>query len=808
MNPILRQQIPTAKLRGIKSSLALLTALGLFSTAASADVTYQYFRYTPTQLRNNSAANSVQLSEFQFIDNGSPIDVAGVIVTAPGGNSPGGEGPTNLTDLSTGSKWLDFSKVTPVVFQFTAPVTIDTYNFATAGDAQERDPVSWTFEGSANGSSWVLLDVKTNFATTTNRETYQSGFSLDGSGIGFFTRSLAIVANGQPTQLSWSTLNANPGGVSIAPGVGVVANTGSISTVPPASADTTYTLTATSFSGPASATTFVRSVPETTVNYRYVRFTPTKLRSDATAFGVQLSEFTLLSGITLIPAAGATNPGGSSVGGEGPEKAIDGDANSKWLDSNRRPLIVDLGSTVPITGYSFVTGNDFSDRDPIQWSLQGSNNGTSWAIIEQVDFDFPMPDARNTASQAIPLPGVIFNPIISLFVGDAPKLIAGQPLVLTWEVPGATSVTIDNEVGTFSASSGSVTLNPVTGTTYTLTATGPVGTTPVSGTFTTTIISPAITTINYTNFDNAGEELALLGDSSTVNDFGNVPLPGNFARLRLNPDLQFKSGSTWFRKRINVATGFQTFFDFQINSANDSQGADGMAFMIQDNPAGTGILVSGEVERGLPTKSLNVRINSFEGGERTGAVVQVLSGTDVLGSVNLFDFPALVPALREGTDLTQTGGDDAPYQVRMDYVPGDLDLYFNGVLIFDSINVDLVAIGAVNAAGKGYAGFAGRTGFFFESHDITRWLLTEGAPSGGVAPLVLKSHSFNFVTDQLSLTWGSTDTKTYRITTSTNLAPPWLTIASGIAGAPAQNETSFTVNFTQSAKAFFRVEQE
>ena len=130
------------------------------------------------------------------------------------------------------------------------------------------------------------------------------------------------------------------------------------------------------------------------------------------------------------------------------------------------------------------------------------------------------------------------------------------------------------------------------------------------------------------------------------------------------------------------------------------------------------------------------------------------------------------------------------------------------MLIFDSINVDLVAIGAVNAAGKGYAGFTGRTGFHFESHDVTRWLLTEGAPSTGVAPLVLKSHSFNFVTDQLTLTWGSSDTKTYRITTSSNLAPPWVTIASGIAGAPAQNETSTTVNFTQGTRAFFRVEQE
>ena len=776
-------------------------------TATAADYTYQYFRYTPTTLRG-PGENSVQISELRFIDNGTPISVAGVIVTDPGGDSPGGEGPEKLIDGDTGSKWLNFNKVTPVVFEFTAPVTIDAYNFATANDSDNRDPISWKFEGSADGSSWVLLDVRTNFATTTNRQTYQSGFSLDGWGIGTFTRSLAIVANGQPTQLSWSTLNSNPGGVSIAPGVGVVADSGSISIVPPASADTTFTLTATSVFGTASATTFVRSVPETTVNYRYVRFTPTKLRNDASASGVQLSEFTLFNGITLIPAAGATNPGGNFFGGEGPQNTIDGDTNSKWFDSNRSPLIVDLGSTVSITGYSFVTGNDASDRDPIQWFLEGSNNGTFWVIIEQVDFDFPMPDARNTASQVIPLPGVIFDPIVSLFVGDAPNLIAGQPLVLTWEVSGATSVTIDNGVGTFSAQTGSVTVNPVAGTTYTLTANGPVGTTPATGTFTSAIINPAITTINYSNFDNAGDELALLGDSSIVNDFANFSLPGNAKRLRVNVDQGGRRGTTWFRKRINVATGFQTFFDFQFNSANDSQGADGMAFMIQDNPAGTGISVPGDSERGLQTKSLNVRIDSYEGGDRNGAVVQVLSGMDDLGSVNLVDFPALVPALREGTDLTQTGADDAPYQVRVDYVPGDLDIYFNGVLIFDSINVDLVAIGAVNATGKGYAGFTGRTGGYFESHDITRWLLTEGPPSGGVAPLVLKSHSFNFVTDQLSLTWGSTDTKTYRITTSTNLVPPWVTIASGIAGAPAQNETSFTVNFTQGARAFFRVEQE
>jgi hypothetical protein len=143
--------------------------------------------------------------------------------------------------------------------------------------------------------------------------------------------------------------------------------------------------------------------------------------------------------------------------------------------------------------------------------------------------------------------------------------------------------------------------------------------------------------------------------------------------------------------------------------------------------------------------------------------------------------------------------------VRVDYVPGDLDIYFNDVLVVNSVNVDLVAIGAVNASGKGYTGFAARTGGAYEAHDVTRWTLSEGPPP---APLVIKSSSFNFATDQLTLTWGSTDTRTYKITSSTDLADWSTVLATGIPGATGLEETSTTVPFTQGGRAFFRVEEE
>lgn len=80
-------------------------------------------------------------------------------------------------------------------------------------------------------------------------------------------------------------------------------------------------------------------------------------------------------------------------------------------------------------------------------------------------------------------------------------------------------------------------------------------------------------------------------------------------------------------------------------------------------------------------------------------------------------------------------------------------------------------------------------------------------PAQGV-PLVIKSHSFNFVTNQLTLTWGSMSNKTYRITTSSTLAAPWTNVVTGIPGAPMLTETSATVNFVRGNRGFFRVETE
>ena len=108
-------------------SILCLIAITALNTWA-VDATYQYYRFTTTQIAGDSM---IQVSEFDLINDGNKVDYTNLTVTNPGGNSPPNEDPPKIIDGDTNTNWLDFN-IAPLVFTFNAPVTIDSYNFATA----------------------------------------------------------------------------------------------------------------------------------------------------------------------------------------------------------------------------------------------------------------------------------------------------------------------------------------------------------------------------------------------------------------------------------------------------------------------------------------------------------------------------------------------------------------------------------------------------------------------------------------------------------------------------------------------------
>ena len=125
--------------------------------------------------------------------------------------------------------------------------------------------------------------------------------------------------------------------------------------------------------------------------------------TDKNFFGansVQLAEIEFqVAGVT-VEAVAAENPGGENPGSETPPMAIDGSLNTKWLDFLKGPLIVDLGSSLRLEQYRWATANDAVDRDPTRWTLEGSNNKTSWTLIDDRSAeDFPTPLERFTFTE-------------------------------------------------------------------------------------------------------------------------------------------------------------------------------------------------------------------------------------------------------------------------------------------------------------------------------------------------------------------------------------------------------------------------
>lgn len=857
MNPN-RSIQPPPNLRTFKHTRSGMVAAALLLgvlPASSAEFTYRYFRFEPTKAINSNG--SIQLAEFTFSHEGTVLnlnnrnttgtDVVPVTVSSGGQDPAGAEGPGKVIDgmpLVTGdtenhTKWFQgapFNIANALTFDFGdgTPVTVDSYNFCTGNDSVgfNRTPVSWQVSGSDDGTTWDLLDIRNDVAIINQNYTYQAGFELP-AGIppvvyffevlnNDFEGTSSIVFNGDPVTLDWDTQYGDT--VTLNDGTTTTEEFESAAKVvtPPSNATTVYTLGVESEGFPLlEKTATVRAVEGGTESYRYVRFKITERRGGGAAGLVQLGEFEFYNGDSAVPAnkvpvLTATNVGGSNSGegstsNEKVEKLIDGDYATKWLDGNNQPVVFDFGTTLSFDRYLFVTGNDAPDRDAVRWTLEGSDDLTTWDLIENVDFTYPTPLIRGASTREIPFPGASLPPQINSFVGNSATVISGESVTFTYTTSAAASVTLDPGGMVLPATSGTVTVTPTEDTTYTLTAVGgQPANTAVSSLNVTVIADPGVDVIAYDDFTAAGPEIALIGSAGYAVD-----------RLRVTPELASQQGAAWFLKKQSVTSGFEATFGMSLNQENPNGfvSADGLAFVVQNSPSGTTALGTGE--NGVTQNALNIKFKSFGFEFATASLVEVRSGTEVLASQAV--------GLTPGAELYGLPGHpytlgslstDPAYQVRVVYVPGDLDVYVDGIAIIQNVDVDIAAIGAADGAGESVFGFTARTGGNIQNSDITDWHVnlgdfTEVVPFGLVKTL-FKDTDADGVNDVLDMVWNANEAFDYDVQVSSDLSmDSWNLIASefGING-----QLGFSIDLTNpllidpapetmDPRAFFRIEQ-
>ncbi len=120
-----------------------------------------------------------------------------------------------------------------------------------------------------------------------------------------------------------------------------------------------------------------------TTPYRFYRLNVTATAGGA-ASGVSLAEFQLWSEDTRDHAsANAEN----SAYNEGANKAFDGLPSTKWFNADAGTngwlqLQYGGGAAWALTQYSLTSANDMQGRDPKDWQLQASNDGSTWTTLD------------------------------------------------------------------------------------------------------------------------------------------------------------------------------------------------------------------------------------------------------------------------------------------------------------------------------------------------------------------------------------------------------------------------------------------
>jgi hypothetical protein len=258
-------------------------------------------------------------------------------------DSPAGEEIAKLIDNSSSTKYLTFHASGWVQFQATSAYTVTKYTMTSANDAAERDPLTWTFQGSNDGSTWATLDSRSgeDFANRLQTNTYT------------FSNTVAY---------SYYRLNMtdNSGTILQLAEWEIYGTSGTVTNTPTPTATKTSTPTITNTPTATAGT----STPTSTA-------TPTPSPTQGTAVDI-----TNLTG--TVSAQYTDSPAGEEIA-----KLIDNSISTKYLTFHASGWVqFQAGASYVVTKYTMTSANDAAERDPLTWTLQGSTNGTTWVQID------------------------------------------------------------------------------------------------------------------------------------------------------------------------------------------------------------------------------------------------------------------------------------------------------------------------------------------------------------------------------------------------------------------------------------------
>ena len=207
------------------------------------------------------------------------------------------------------------------------------------------------------------------------------------------------------------------------------------------------------------------------------------------------------------------------------------------------------------------------------------------------------------------------NPTIVRFTASPTQINSGQSSLLSWTTTGASTVTINNGVGTVPAN-GSKNVSPTATTTYTLTATGADGTTSVSAAVTVTIAGGVPNVVSFTAsptvVPTTGGQSSLCWNVTNATSISIQPQPGavsgaaNCVTVTVNATTTYTltatNGVGPTQASVTVSVGGVQILTFSANPAF-SPGSGQPVVLSWTTQNATSVIVTGT---GVPGGSLSV----------------------------------------------------------------------------------------------------------------------------------------------------------------------------------------------------------
>lgn len=237
------------------------------------------------------------------------------------------------------------------------------------------------------------------------------------------------------------------------------------------------------------------------------------------------------------------------------------------------------------------------------------------------------------------------------------------------------------------------------------------------------MVSSVLGVFNYPNFSSIAG-IGLEGDAIHI----TIPTEERI-RLTSSP-LEMQAGAAWYTTQVSVVSGWETVFEFQITGLDESTGADGLAFVIQNEKVsalgGAGGYI-GYGSNGPPFSpgiynSLAVEFDTWVNGSSLGDPDDNHISVQTRGTAeNSPDHTHSLGATPEAA--LPYFSDGAVHTVKITYVPGTLTIFVDDLSLSNSVLVSSVDLGSTLDLpyGEAWVGFTAATGTSWENHDILSW---------------------------------------------------------------------------------------